>query len=192
MLCKRDQGWSHCVAPSLPTEGAVGDATVEGQTLTCGSISGFQDKTGSTMKTREERNGRRAQTHVLISFLLSRLDWQRLHFTLKLVHLHVQRVDHVLVGRKHIGHVWHQQLRFHWSTWVQVRINSFNYNAWDISKYLGHIVLVWLWFHFFLLTFRSPFLKKPTKQVGALPESDYLWWVYVRNRLVSNIKRNHV
>lgn len=53
------------------------------------------------MKTREEKNGRGEQTHILISFLLPRLDRKRLHFTLKLVHLHVQRVDHVLVGRKH-------------------------------------------------------------------------------------------
>lgn len=107
-------GWSNCASLSLPTGGAANNDFC------------FKDKSGGTMKTREEKNNRGEQTYILISFLLSRLDWKTLHFTLKLVHLHVQRVDHVLVGGKHIGDVWRPQLRLCWWTWIQVWINDFN------------------------------------------------------------------
>ena len=45
---------------------------------------------------KEWLNLRRERTDLLVSFLFPRLDWQRLHFALKLVHLHVQRVYRVL------------------------------------------------------------------------------------------------
>lgn len=49
--------------------------------------------------TWRELKMRSRRTDLLVSFLLPRLDRQRLHFAFKLVHLHVQRVYRVL-GRK--------------------------------------------------------------------------------------------
>lgn len=43
---------------------------------------------------------RREQADLFVSFLFPRLDWKRLHFTFKLVHLHVQHVYRVLKTNK--------------------------------------------------------------------------------------------
>lgn len=124
MLCKRNQGRLSYVGLS-PTEGAAHDSIVEEQTPRRGSLLGFKDHRGGPVKTRKEKKNRGEQTHILISFLLSRLDWKRLHFTLKLVHLHVQRVDHVLVGGKH---AWTSTDSLDGSIWIPVWINDFNHN----------------------------------------------------------------
>lgn len=55
--------------------------------------------------SREENNewirDESTRTDLLVSFLFSRLDWERLHFALKLVHLHVQSVYRILSKKRH-------------------------------------------------------------------------------------------
>lgn len=58
---------------------------------------GGQEADKPTHLQREERRiHRRERADLFVSFLFPRLDWKRLHFALKLVHLHVQRVYCVL------------------------------------------------------------------------------------------------
>lgn len=79
-----------------------GPADQPGERAICVS---YKQRRRRSRRRGEERGNkwtdqRGEQTDLLVSFLFPRLDWERLHLALELVHLHVQRVYRVLEERR--------------------------------------------------------------------------------------------
>lgn len=72
-----------------------GDAEIKEQ------AEAYEANRSATRATKEERMTHgREQADLFVSFLFPRLDWKRLHFAFKLVHLHVQHVYRVLKAKE--------------------------------------------------------------------------------------------